>query len=604
MKKSILLFSLLAGILLSGCKRANLDELDKQAQLDLGLAVPLGYLHTTLNDFLGNGKVENLCLDADGLFHYVDTVYLDDKTYHSLDLSQYLSSKEQRFYVYDDLNALGLVHNDTVVGANVPVELHFPMVLELEGINKNLGDERIDSAHITSANFSSLINTMELGLKWEWINYVDMELGPEFTRSEGNLIRVYTQGDTRYNYNTDIPISIDKFVLTLMRDKTQEPSNLNCVDSCQFMFHFNFTIPMGEKVAVKPQSSSFAYKFQVRFIDYEAVWGYFQASTQMQDERTLVLDSLWDGWANFKRMKMRFMEPQITMEVEHRIAAPLRMFIDYIVASDSVGTRKNATWNGITHTDFPVDNVLSPYTDLNDSVWNSRLFNQEDSKGNLDEMFDLRPDTIKYSFHLWVDEQPRTDYLWKQHRITRRTDVRTRACMDMPMKINEESEAQLLTKIESLDFSSLSLDSLFQDVDIIEKAKAKELKLFMTLENGIPFDVEARVKFFGDSALTDTINLHFFDEQENDLIHMPAPEMERLSGEVYGRVKTRSSTTYIASIDENEFEELKRVKIMELDAQLTDNPQPCKLDSATDLRIHLGLAASLEALMDFEKSNQ
>ena len=166
--------AMLLSVMLSGCKkdRLYLNDTDLTTEVDMGLALPVGTMRATIGDFLGGDRVEGLYIDSmnnRGVFTYKGN-YQKQLYYHNVDLSQYISSSSLTMNVYDELRNMAFVHDHKVTGTGKPFTLSFPMAMKLNGINRDEYYERLDSALIKNANFTSTIQkSSSLPLKWEWI---------------------------------------------------------------------------------------------------------------------------------------------------------------------------------------------------------------------------------------------------------------------------------------------------------------------------------------------------------------------------------------------------------------------------------------------------
>ena len=158
------LIALSAGCLLVGCHSdINLDDIDTTANVNMGLAVPVGSMTFTVGDFLGSGQVNQITVDEWGTFHFLDTLSLPRKVYHNIDVSTYLI-KNQTQLNFDIKEALPGA--EVVPASSTPTTLRFNMELGVEGINTDLTQERIDSIWITKARFTSFILCRNFGLQW------------------------------------------------------------------------------------------------------------------------------------------------------------------------------------------------------------------------------------------------------------------------------------------------------------------------------------------------------------------------------------------------------------------------------------------------------
>ena len=169
------------GAMLASCHSdIDLDNIDTSAEVEMGLALPVGTLHATISDFFGKG-IGNFyvdSLDNKGVITWKDTFHVA-RNFHQVDLSQYISEKELNLNVYDKIEVYQQVGaNKRVTGTGQPITLQFDMPLKLKGINHpdSLSKERLDSAFIDMASFNSIINTHNLPLQWDWIDRVTLDL--------------------------------------------------------------------------------------------------------------------------------------------------------------------------------------------------------------------------------------------------------------------------------------------------------------------------------------------------------------------------------------------------------------------------------------------
>ena len=100
------------------------------------------------------------------------------------------------------------------------------------------------------------------------------------------------------------------------------------------------------------------------------------------------------------------------------------------------------------------------------------------------------------------------------------------------------------------------------------------------------------------------MKMQLVDNENNNRIHMPAPKMERPAGQKYGYVSEASETTVIVSVEKKDFDRFAQVKQILFDASIAGNPQPCVIDTTTDLSIKIGIAAKVDAILDFSKDNK
>lgn len=589
--------------LMSGCKEnVDFNNINTEMQADLGLAIPVGDMTVTAADFLGGNQVKVIYMDADGIFHYIDTLDVPTRVFHPIDLTQYIGATHKDFKVYEQLknngiiDATGVVKNDK---KGHPIQLYFPLTLHLDNLNQNPDYERLDSISVDSARFTSVINVKDLALEWNWINSVDVELGAQFKRAQGNTVRVYTKGE-QGGYDQDIPIRINDFMACFMDDPQGAPGYKNVIDSCDFTFIFNFTIPETSGDITITNASAFSYDYEMEMLDFSAIWGYFAASNQVRDRDVICIQDEWEDWKNIKSMNLRLAEPSVKIGLWHHVAAPLILDLDTLLASNAT-QRVSATWDGKTNAHFILDNVLDPiHSQLTDSVFNDQLFNHEPSKGHLDQLFDIRPDTFMYSFTLKVDENRKAQY--PQHRITRDTHISGYVAIDVPMKFNDNVEASYFGKVKDVDFSNLDMDSLIKDIDEIEYGSAKVMKVFLTMTNNLPFEIDAKVKFLDKDS--NDLNVIVFKDSSLNHLHLPAPKLVRNSGEKYAHIETPSQSTFILDVDSAKWRTFTTCKHLDIEGIMGHNTEPCVLEGDNSLTVQVGVAASVEAIVNFNKKEE
>ena len=577
----------LAGLLLcTGChSKVDLTNIDKQAEVELGVALPVGSLRATIGDFIGANTISKIYVDEEGVYHFIDTVDIPHKDYHKVDLSKYIleNQKALQFGIKDQVGKSVIKGN-----GEDEIMLEFEVKLSTENFNTNTAEERIDSIQIANASFTSIIGRQDFDLNWSEIRKVELVLGNQFNRRDGKIIRIPISG---YKYNEEIPIDIEDFSINMM-----DPSG-GTVDKIKLKIRFYLCPNKGHDITLT-DDSKFSYELKVKVIDYDAVWGYFQAGNDMRDAQRLNLDSVWEDWKNIKKLKVRFMEPSIDILMWHHIAAPLRMYIDYIRAIDASGKVTRATWNESESYSFDLP-PLSPFSPhLTDSVTCTQTLSYDPKEGHIDELFNVRPDYFEYSFYLLVDKNYRPDFQWSQHRITRNTKIQGFATADVPFVINQGSEMEYTTILSDVDISSFSLDSIIASVNLLDSMKATDVKLILEVENGLPFAVEGKFTFLNKDSVDMKLQL-FVDNEDNHLI-FPAPKMERTAGNKFGTVVNGTSLSrFIVSVDKNDFNRLSEIGYIRMDVALTDNPEPCCITKSNYLKVKIGLAAHVDAILNF-----
>ncbi len=600
------------GFAMRGCKAdVDLKNIDKTAELDMGIALPVGSMSAAVGDFLADGQVSNIYVDSlhnKGVLVFKDTFSVDKK-YHQVDLSQYVSEKTLTMNVYDKLQGTGYLENHQITGDDTrDITLAFPLTLKLKGINSNENDERLDSALIENAKFISTIVPKNLPLKWEWINTVSIDLGAAFSRPQGKNVVVYSKGDG-YGYSQDIPVNVTEFTVNLMKDKTPDSPEAywgNVMDTCNFVIYFNFTVPTSAGKVTIADDAAFEYHLGVQFIDYKAIWGMFSPSSDMYDEDTVNIAAEWKAWEQLKKAKLPFAEPVVDMQITTKVAGALVMQGDYLFVETADHTQKKyATFNGnqTLYRYFTPDEYLPLTSPIGDSATMHVRFDNTEAFGHIDRLFAIRPDLIGYKFSIDFNRQ-RTP----QIRITPNTGVYVDAIATLPFIFNEGVGLEYSDTIKDVDISRYTLDSLLASVDMIDTVKTSDLKLVMKITNSIPLDIKA--VFY---ALDENGNVVTEPDDPNKTYRLTSSDTIRIQAPAYHfeggtAIPTASEQIEILSIDKKHFDTFSKIKYIVYTASIDD----ASLQSAyqhggfnvriaedNKLKIQLGLTATVDAVFDF-----
>ena len=593
-------------LVFNGCKEdLDLEHMDNRAEVKMGIALPVGDMRATLGDFLGGGKVKRIYVDSEGIFHFNDTVDIPTRNYHPIYLED---------YIIQDANTLSFDVPSQFPGTPLPYDipsgqqasLTFPVVLGIEGVNDDIYKERLDSMYITHSQFISKIDMRDFDLHVDEIQSVTLTLGDQFTSPEGKTRNIPLDG---YTFGSEVPIYVDNYTMSLLKDRSRVDEH---VDS--LVFHITFNIKTNHPITLS-EDSRILYNMRVKLLQYKGLWGYFEPDNRLDDTNRLCMDSLWDGWKDVKNLKLRLMEPSIDVAMSHHVAAPFILHINYMRAINSNGEEKKATWDGATSTDLifnQAGETINPYGTIGDSVILHRTFSENPSKGHIDQLFDVRPDTFSYSYDLRIDQnrfdkysfvpKPGSDYPYNQLRLTDDSLILGKAVLDIPFKFNKDSEAEYYPTFTKINISSWNFDSIVATNSTIDTIKANTVLVFTNFRNTIPFKIGAYVHFLDQ----DSVELPVYFVQGNDSNHViiQAPKMSRPTGSTYGYVTAPSDTTVILHMDNEKFNMFTRTKTIRMDAYLIDNPEPCVVDSLAQLKVSIGVAADVEAIINWENTSK
>lgn len=604
---------LLSVLWFSGCKKDKLylNDTDLTTELDLGVAVPVGSMRMTMGDVLGSDQVDGLyfdSLDNRGVLTYKGE-YNRILTFHDIDLSQYISHTNLSMNVYDKLKEQSWMTGHNIVGTGQPITITFPMTMQLDGINKDEYNERLDSALIRNAKFNSVITANDLPIKWEWIDKVSIDLGDAFTRAAGNNVVVYDKNNNPngYTYGSTIPIEIDEFSLCLMKNRNPQTNAQylqNVIDSCTFLINFQVTIPTSAGVIYVPDDAAFDYMLSVQFIDYHAIWGMFSASKDMHDEDRISLADSWGPWQYIKQAVLPLSEPVAEINVTTQVAGALWLYGDYLYAEDAQGN----------HVDVELGKQFKPYyfkaveylgldSQIGDSATMSVLFDNTATNGHLDHLFSVRPDYIGYKYHIDFNatETP-------QIRITPNTGLHFALDYTLPFIFNEGLALQYSDTITGIDLSKATLDSLLAEVEVIDTVKTSNLKLFVKLENTIQLGVKGTfIALDGDNQpVIDPTTGAPFQLTSSDTLTILPPTMSFQHGNWL--IDKPYEAADVISVNEERLEAVSKIKKIVFDATVDNQSLDYafeqgafhnKITEDAYLKVNIGITADIDAIFEF-----
>lgn len=613
MKRIFSIFPLFCALALvlgtHGCTAdISMSEIDTSIELDANIAAPIGSIHFTLGDFVGTGEW-GIYVDSNGVLTFKDTFSIE-RPFHKLDLKQYISTAKLDMKVYDQLGGV-----DYVVGTGSQIVLNFPMVLNLQGINNDEEYQRLDSALIEHASFVSNITRLGgLPLEWEWIDRVTIDLNKDFfNRPAGNIVTVYERG-ARGGYGEDMQIVVDNFSLNLMKNRNPQGFRdywENVVDSCDLSVSMYLTIPESAGVIALPRTSAFHYELGVQFIDYSAVWGMFEASSDMSNEDEIMISDMWSVWSDLRSAKLPFADPSIDMQITTQIAGALELTGEYLYVKDENDVPVYATFDG-KETFYKVFNKYE-YLSLDSEIGTSKtvhqLFDKDPLRGHIDRLFGVHPEKLGYKFFIDFNQVETP-----QIRITNNTTIKVDAICDLPFIFNEGVTIDYADTIREVDLSAFSLDTLLGNmamVDTLEKASAV---LALTFTNDIPFQIKGVFSCLNENGapVIDPRTEKPFLLGGLDTLLIPSPKYT-YNELALSWVPEVVEYVELIDIDKEDLELLSDVKQIVFSASLDDkslsdvfksNNFTTKLTEQEGLRIKIAVGANVEAILKLDNGNQ
>jgi hypothetical protein len=259
----------------------------------------------------------------------------------------------------------------------------------------------------------------------------------------------------------------------------QEYSN-NVVDTCNFEIMMHIVVPSSAGIIQIPSTAAFQYKLDVQFIDYEAIWGMFEPSKDMSGEAVEAIATYWGPWNTLQDLRLPFAEPSVDMLVTTQVAGAMILEGNYLYTENEQGEKAYATFDGKSYKDFYLEG-LSLDSEIGASTTMHVLFDKDPERGHIDQLFAIRPDKIGYKYSVKFNEQETP-----QVRITNNTSIKLDAVCNLPMIFNQGVELAYADTIQGIDLSMLNLDSLLNEVEVLDTLEKANAKLVVKIENSIP----------------------------------------------------------------------------------------------------------------------
>ena len=600
------IFSL--SFLIQGCEAdVDLDNINTSVKVNANVATPIGSIKATLGDFFGGGTM-GISIDSvknHGVLTFRDTFSIE-RNFHEINLAQYISRTKLNMNVYDQLK--GMMHEGKIVGTGIQIPLTFPLTLKLNGINQDVNKQRLDSALIKNASFTSKITPAgNLPIEWDWIDKVTISLGENFYRPSGNTITVYQKGDN-YTYGQEIPINVDEFSLNLMKNKNPQSwkdYTNNVTDSCTIDVTLYVTIPVSAGELTIPSTAEFQYEVGVQFIDYHAIWGMFEPSDDMSAQAEDCIADFWEPWNSISKLCLPLAEPSIDVAITTQLAGALILEGEHLYTKNNQGDVRYATFGGnkTLYKFFNKDEYLSLDSEIGSETDIHILFDNDPERGCLNKLFSIRPDYVGYKFAVKFNEQETP-----QIRMTNNTSIRLDAACELPMIFDEGVELAYSDTIHNIDLSALDIDSILNNVTILDTLEKANAKLVVTLENSIPLDFIGTLTCLDENGkvIIDPKTDKPFILTERDSIAIAAP---KFTFENHVWSSTAAESIEVINVDRVDLETIKKIKKVVFYVELNDKAMQyayekglfnVKLTDDNYLRVKLGVGASVEAVLNFD----
>lgn len=613
----------LGSLFLNSCieKDVDLTNIDGTTSVQTSLALPVGSMQFKFSDFIGENAIPQLSIDDKGRYVYTDTMYTSGD-YHPVDLSALIThandrwninEEKQQIFTQLETNFPGLEQTLKMfipgfTGYNsidtIPVEkiittlatfgypidrlafdLEFPIEIDLSQLNNDFNYQRVDSILVDVAHFTSIFKVENFDLYWENIKGIELVLSDNF-RGIGPVVPLPIEGK---NFYQPLPLDMQDFHLVLMKDPQAESSGDNIVDSIALKIRFK--IELTKDLAIDGDRY-IGYDFKVDLIDYDAMYGYFAAYNLMRDtQHQTPIASLWSGWEWFENWLLPVSEPIVHVEVEHSLGLPMVAQLDYLYVESKDGDPRDATFDEAKQEKSKIIHIPSQIAmddPLEKRAHTHLQLDYTDTLGNIDTLFTITPHTLSYSFSIAADST--SDI--KQYRITDNTDINLATTIRIPFAFNEGVQLSYSDTLSEIAISEFSLDSLLQSLPIEEDSLALTLKLYMVVENGIPFEVACNFMFLDEnndvvtlSKMTDSVATLKLDYPTVIASKVTEPSINHISLE----------------LDDDDFDLLASVRSIVFTATLGNNMDAVELNPDITVNVKLGVAADVKAIIDLSE---
>lgn len=591
-------------ICLVGCSiKADVDwnKIDWSASVNTSLSLPIGSMSAKFGDFLGTSQFTQITVDEQGRYVFLDTIKYEN-VYHPIDLSEYVSTtssrwdiaeqmyqlKDQLTEIYPWLGQITTIPLPITLPAGIAFDLEFPVDIDLSKLNIDYRYQRVDSVIVNLAQFTSLYTLENINFNWNDIKTIQLIFNENIRHKGGDTLNLPLEGK---NFGEPMLIDINDFHLILMKEPTAESGPENIIDSMQMKIRFR--IETTQPLTID-ENQYIGYSFTLNFLDFNAMFGYFEASNLMHSmlEETPISE-IWDGWKLFDGWVLPINEPSIKLTVDHSLAVPMAIHLKHFYTASATGEKRYMTFDdSYTQSEkvFHLPTQIAVTDPLDKRATDSIILNFTPANGNIDALFSIHPDKIAYDFDVATD----TTTTMQQFRITNNTNINLTAALNIPFSFNENVHISYTDTIHNVNLTQLQLDSLLSEAQIIKEINEAQLQLYIVVENAIPFNIESKLTMY--NANHEIVQLNAMQES---YIQLSIDYPETITNGI--ATSPSVNTLPIATISTDDFDALASVKYIVFNASLGDNPDAVKLTPEASLRLTLGVTANIDAVIDLEE---
>lgn len=570
-------------IILHACKAdVDLNNIDMSAAIETSLSLPLGSMSLKLGDFLGDSTIQGVYVDANGQYIYSHTAQFSHDLNTLIDLNDLKKTGEYTFDFAKEVFANYPQYQDYIIPAGQTLDFIFPIDITLDNINADLETQRLDSIVVDLFRFYTRISPVNMNLSNKDIQKIDIEILNGFSSAKGNKISAPI---SQYGLGQEMPIEMEDVHIVLMKDPHAAPSPNNILDSIKLNVHIQIKTTHDLQMQ---STSALSLNIRVDELDFDAVFGYVKMPNLLQDS---ILDhpieKFWDSWKAFDGTILPLNRPSILFTIEHGFSVPLAATVNALNVSSKEGEYRHATFDGSKTKTFHFPSKIAMDAPYNATTIDSIRMDYTKSNGNIDELLTIHPDKVSYDYLIGIDSTSTQ----QQYRITNNTHLEMALNINIPFEFKENVHFAYTDTIRDVNLTAFQLDSLLAEAEFVEEIEKAELKLYLTIENWIPFNIEALVTFFTADGNNVTIS-----SMTNDRMELILQQPESI---VDGLVSKPSTNQIILNVTTEDFEKIASIDHIELQAKLKDNNTMVKLTPDAAIMIKAGVTADIKAIVDF-----
>lgn len=563
--------------LLPSCKeKFDVSNIDTRAEINMGLVLPIGSAHATFADLLSTKTLgENVFIDEEGVVNYRQ-MFNYKLNFHSIPMQDFSASGQQSCPI------------PAIISGQQSIEV--PITMTFDKMNTNLDQERVDSFLISKATLMSMLTKSNLDdLSWDWIDNITLHLGDQFSSPQGRDITIYSKTANNGGFGKPIFTKVKDFSLCFMQNRNLDPTkntleeyNSNVIDTWSFSATIALTIPQGQSFTPSDGYLTFQYSF---ILDkFNAVWGFFKPSKELDVKDSIVLTDQLDLWKHFAKAYFPFDRPSIHIDVNTSISAKVQLVIDEIYMKEKAESAPvYATFDGSHQGQYNYDDLigLDPAT-IGQRTTYSAIIDSSVHRGKYDRCYSISPNICYYKFHVApLDAQHHP----QMRLVNDENPMDLNINMYFPFSLRPGINVEYNELKEDVNFTAVALDSLLAKVNEVEEVKRADLNLYFHATNSIPLDIKGMARFI--------------DAEGNDL-HILKDTLT---------FKANDTTSYVVKVNEKDFDRIASTKQLYItaiasDQSINNHPElyPIKVKGDDGLKLFIGFAGNIDAVLNFNKN--